>query len=89
MLQEARETLARHCEPVTYYQLASAYALTIKDHPEDRIQALAYLQRAMQEGYRDFNYIEKDPDLANLRGDKQFTDLLSAARTFYQPPLSK
>jgi eukaryotic-like serine/threonine-protein kinase len=82
--REAREALTRSKQPVVYYQLTCVYALTMKDHPADRTEALAHFQKALQAGPQEFfSYLDKDPDLNNLRGDKEFDRLLEAAKTLH------
>jgi tetratricopeptide (TPR) repeat protein len=87
--KEACALRARKQEPILYYQLAGAYALTMKEHPEDRIEALALLRKAFQEGFRDVGYVEQDPDLANFRDDTEFAELMRAARALYLAPVKK
>jgi len=49
-------------DPVVQYNLACSYSLTGNFN-----QAAAALDRAIDLGYRDFTWLGKDPDLANLR----------------------
>jgi eukaryotic-like serine/threonine-protein kinase len=83
---EAGALRASKQEPILYYQLAGVYALTMKQHPEDRTEALALLRKAFQEGFRDIGYIEQDPDLANFRDDKEFAELIRVARALFVAP---
>lgn len=47
---------------LVYYNLACSYSLT--DQFDRAVQAL---EKALQLGYRDFNWLAKDPDLRKLR----------------------
>lgn len=48
--------------PLVFYNLACSYSLTEQfDH------AAAALEKALSLGYRDFNWLSKDPDLRKLR----------------------
>ena len=49
-------------DPVIFYNLACSYSLL--NSIEDSAVAL---ERAIKLGYRDFNWLKKDPDLENLR----------------------
>ena len=48
--------------PTVFYNLACSHSLT-----GEFDQAAAALERALALGYRDFNWMAKDPDLHNLR----------------------
>lgn len=49
-------------DPTVLYNLACSYALT--DQPEEAYQTL---NRAIDAGYRDFRWLERDPDLEPFR----------------------
>jgi tetratricopeptide (TPR) repeat protein len=49
-------------DPVAHYNLACSYSLT-----EQYDQAVAALDRALSLGYRDFQWLARDPDLQKLR----------------------
>jgi len=58
-------------DPIVFYNLACSYSLT------ERIDfSLRALKRAMRLGYDDFNYMNKDPDLENLRKDERYQILV-------------
>jgi hypothetical protein len=61
--------------------LAGAYALTGKDHPEDRQDAYRLLYKAVQLGYG-LNLLHEDPDLAPLRNEEEFKQLVVLVRTW-------
>ena len=67
------EITRRHpADPTNWYNLACSYALT--QNKDDALQAL---DRAVQLGYRDTNWMMKDRDLAALREDPRFRDLIA------------
>lgn len=58
-------------DPLAHYNLACSYALLKKvDH------SLRALRKAMEFGYRDFRYLREDRDLAAVRKDPRFRQLL-------------
>lgn len=57
---------------VSHYNLACSLAL--KDFESE---AVAHLRTAIEKGYRDFEWMEEDPDLENLRRNPAFQSLLS------------
>jgi tetratricopeptide (TPR) repeat protein len=63
------QRLARLCpqNPVVFYNLACSYSLL------NRVdEAFAALTEAVNRGYNDARWLNKDPDLANLRQDRRF-----------------
>ena len=67
-------------DPKLLYQAANVYALTSPGHPEDRDAALKYLRQSLRDGYREFDTIETDPDMANVRDVPEFGEAIRAAR---------
>lgn len=59
--------------PVVLYNLGCAYARTAQ-----RKRALASLKRAVDAGFRDAKAMAADEDLASLRSDAQFKELLAS-----------
>jgi len=58
-------------EPIVLYNLACSYSLT------DRIEeALRAIKRAIECGYNDFDFMEKDDDLIKLRKDHRYKEFL-------------
>jgi len=55
----------------SYYDAACLYSLM-----GDVNQALSYLSTALQQGYKDFFHISRDPDLDNIRGQLRFKSLV-------------
>jgi tetratricopeptide (TPR) repeat protein len=71
-------------DPEVTYQAACVYALTAKDNPDDRVMAVALLERALKDGYRNVTGIKTDPDLDSLHQDERFIEMLRAAETLFQ-----
>lgn len=69
------QRLSRLCkdDPIVYYNLACSLALTEKVD-----EALGALKKAIQLGYRDFDYMRKDPDLSSLLPHPLFKKLTQA-----------
>ena len=64
-------------DPVVRYNLACSYSL-LKKIPE----AAEALRKANELGYMDFEHIEKDPDLSNLRSTESFKEI---EKKFFHP----
>lgn len=56
--------------PLVFYNLACSYSLA-----GELDQAVGALEKALQLGYRDFDWLAKDPDLKPLRADTAFDEL--------------
>ena len=54
-------------DPTVLYNLGCSYALTAQYD-----EAVSTLIRAMDQGYDDFKWLMKDPDLKKLRADRRF-----------------
>ncbi|MBI1991895.1 MAG: tetratricopeptide repeat protein [Candidatus Omnitrophica bacterium] len=77
---DLRLTRLREHEPLTWYNLACSYSRL------NRIdESLEALRRAFELGYRDVNYLQKDPDLLNLRQSTKYRQFLSS---FSPPPVT-
>ena len=63
---------ARPDEPTFHYNLACSHSLLGNLDP-----ALAALQRAIQLGYNEWDHLREDPDLANLKKDVRFQQMLN------------
>jgi tetratricopeptide (TPR) repeat protein len=61
--------------PLIFYNLACSYTLT----NQFDLAALA-LERAISLGYRDFNWLAKDPDLRKLRQQPVYRDIQAKIR---------
>jgi hypothetical protein len=60
-------------EPEMYYDRACVHALRGETE-----RALAALQTAIDAGFRNWDWIDKDPDLASLRAKPEFAELMKA-----------
>jgi tetratricopeptide (TPR) repeat protein len=66
---EIDQRLAKLCprNPLVFYNLACSYSIM------NRLdESFAALKRAVKLGYSDAQWLNKDPDLKNLRGDRRF-----------------
>jgi hypothetical protein len=79
--RDAAECLLRDNRPATLYQLAGVYALTSREQPDDRGEALRLLATALRQGYG-FDLLEGDRDLDPIRSRPEFGRLVAAARAF-------
>ena len=61
----------RPADALAHYNLACSYSLVKKADP-----ALRALRKALELGYRDFDYMREDRDLAHVRKDRRFRKLL-------------
>lgn len=68
---EQRLVRLRPDDALAHYNLACAYALANRHE-----QSLRTLRRAFELGYRDFRYVREDHDLASIRHDPRFRELL-------------
>ncbi|MBU0549315.1 MAG: tetratricopeptide repeat protein [Candidatus Omnitrophica bacterium] len=59
-------------DPTVHYNLACSYSLL-----KMPAACLRHLKKAITLGYRDFAFIEKDPDLEFIRKDPRYKELLS------------
>ncbi len=58
-------------DPVIHYNLACDYSVL-----KNADKCIETLEKAIKLGYRDFRYMEKDPDLAYVRQDVRYKELL-------------
>lgn len=70
-------------DPLTWYNLGCSYTLLKRID-----EAVAALQRAISTGYRDLAYLQKDPDLANLRQSPRYRDVLESLAAVQRPPVA-
>jgi tetratricopeptide (TPR) repeat protein len=66
------------------YRGACVYALNSVNHPEDQARALQLLEQAIKEGYREWNVIKADNDLAPIHNTKRFREIMDAANSLFQ-----
>jgi serine/threonine protein kinase/Tfp pilus assembly protein PilF len=77
--QDAEECLRLDYQPATLYQVAGIYALTSKQRPDDREEALFLLASALRKGYG-WDLIAIDSDLDPIRNLPEFRRLSARAR---------
>jgi len=63
-------------DPTVLYNLACSYALT-----GQMKEALSILSRAIDQGYSDFKWLLKDPDLKKLRAHASFAEIQKKMKT--------
>ena len=66
--------------PIVHYNLACSLALL--DQPDGAFEAL---EKAVQLGYRDLAHLRRDPDLASLRTDPRFVELVKRLSKLQEP----
>lgn len=72
---DRRLVTLRPRDPVAFYNLACS--LSLLKHTTRGFRAL---KRALELGYRDFEQMQEDEDLENLRGDPRWNDVLSVLK---------
>ncbi len=70
---DLRLTQLKGEDPLTWYNLACSYALLLR--PDEAIGAL---RRAIELGYTDLAYLQKDPDLRHIRQSDQYRQFLAS-----------
>jgi len=70
---DLRLSRLRGSDPLTWYNLACSYSLLKRTE-----EASEALRRAIEVGYTDFQYLQNDPDLANLRQSPKYRELLES-----------
>ena len=70
---DQRLTQLRESDSVIWYNLACSYSL-LKRLEESATSP----RRSIELGYRDFQHLQNDPDLLNLRRSPQYQELLSS-----------
>jgi tetratricopeptide (TPR) repeat protein len=69
---DKRLTRLKPEDPIVYYNLACSYSLL-----KMADLCLAALKKTIHLGYRDFSFMEKDPDLQFIRQDPRYKELLT------------
>ncbi len=70
-------------EPVVWYNLACS--LSLLSQIDESLESLA---KAIRLGYNEFEYMLKDPDLANIKKEKKFEELLKKFKKEKEKDLS-
>lgn len=69
---DRRLSKLRPYDPIIHYNLACDYSLLKKSH-----LCLGVLKKAIKLGYRDFTFMQKDPDLKYIRQDRRYKELIA------------
>ena len=72
---DQRMSKLRPQDPIVWYNLACSFALL-----EDLTHAMNALKKAILLGYDDWEFLQRDPDLANLRRAPAFQHFLAKIR---------
>jgi eukaryotic-like serine/threonine-protein kinase len=78
-LADARDALPRDKKPFNTYQVAGIFALTSRQNPDDRREAMSLLESALNQGFG-LDLIDKDRDLDPIRDQPEFQRLVDRAR---------
>ena len=70
---DLRLSQLRGDDPLTWYNLACSYSLLARVD-----EALDALHRAVEHGYNDLAYLQKDPDLLNVRHSPKYRPFLDS-----------
>lgn len=71
---------AEPIDPIGRYNLACKYALA-----HDRDRAFQWIDKAIEAGFGSVEMLQKDPDLASLRGDPRWTGVVARAHARATP----
>ena len=63
--------------PIIHYNLACSFSLV-----GDTLNSFKAIKRAILLGYDDFIFMDRDPDLSNLRRDERFTAFVKKMRKY-------
>ncbi|MDP2938645.1 MAG: hypothetical protein Q8O13_00970 [Candidatus Omnitrophota bacterium] len=72
---DKRLTCLKPEEPIVWYNLACSYALL-----NDIDKSLEALNKSINLGYNDFDFMLRDPDLKNLQKDSRFVNLIASLK---------
>lgn len=75
LIVDRKLAVLRPDDPYVFYNLACSYSLLGRTE-----EAFAAIKTAFQNGYDDFQYLEKDADLEKLLQDGRFRDFLLDAK---------
>ena len=64
-------------DPLTWYNLACSYSLMKRVD-----ESMEALRRSIELGYTDLGYLQKDPDLINLRQSEKYRQFLESFASF-------
>lgn len=78
-LADAAAALQRDRSPPTLYQVGGIFALSSKQHAEDRPEGYRLLASALRQGYG-WDLLDRDPELEPIRRLPEFQQLLDSLR---------
>ena len=81
-VEDAQACLLLDSSPATLYQVGCIYALTSKQTPADRTQAMPLLAAALRAGFG-LEFVDHDSDLDPLRNLPEFQRMVTAARALH------
>jgi tetratricopeptide (TPR) repeat protein len=81
---ETQQALKLSKDSEVIYRAACVYSLTSRIEEGDQAQALAFLERAIKEGYRKEGVIQSDPDLDPIREHDRFREIADAAASLFR-----
>jgi tetratricopeptide (TPR) repeat protein len=81
-IKDAELAVLLDTNPDNLYMVACIYALTSKQEPDDRREALHFLSAALKRGCG-FDYLEIDDDLDAIRDSATFRQVVAAARAMH------
>jgi serine/threonine protein kinase/Flp pilus assembly protein TadD len=81
---EAKLAMNLSQDPEVTYRAACVYALTSRIEEADGTAALALLERAIRNGFRNENLIQADPDLDAIRDTERFRQIADAAASLFR-----
>ena len=70
---DLRMTQLRGEDPLSWYNLACSYSLLKRVD-----ESMEALRKSVELGYMDVNYLQKDPDLTNLRQSQKYRQFLES-----------
>lgn len=76
--------LAPNKNPAVLYNLACTYSLN-----DNKSEALKYLQEAVNNGFSQVSLLKTDPDLTNIRNEKQFVEIIKSVKSIENFPEAK
>jgi eukaryotic-like serine/threonine-protein kinase len=83
-LSDAHAALAIDDSAGTLYQVAGLYALTSRQNPDDRLEALRLMAAALRKDSSWLKVVPTDPDLDAVRDQPDFLELLRASAVVAQ-----
>jgi tetratricopeptide (TPR) repeat protein len=83
-LRDAKDALLRDTHAPNVYQVGCIYALTTKQNPDDRREALRLLWAGLKTGFA-LDIVDTDADLDALRRDFDFRNMVRDARALNSP----